>query len=459
MTSKRVSSASFVSSVRFAYRSALSFLGKYHRYVAKIYRKVKEKPTLPSIVEGEVVVSTPAPTPAPAEQPAVESVSERTVAIPTPHAEVIDAIRESSPTETRAKSQDPYQLAQEMAHPNPSTIAPEGDEHFGSTEADGAREFLELCTGTNHPPMTLTEVSTQDLVLAELGIPTLPLNDNFQEIDLRGINMPYLSLPLSTSTPLVEATVPRRIAPPALVAPTVDPIADPSVRSGDGQLLNELPERACSVDLAPVANPNATLPVGDIAHGVPATSEEIIHPEPTVQARGVLTRSGSSSSVSTVQTPARVPRARRVTDFTRRLPRLADVWPPPRRNFDIFSYHNETNPFPMIDNVLNQLAQLRRQQPPEPLVDQLVMREAAVPTAIGDGSIPFATPAIELSEPAQSKAQPAGLSSFLDSQGLVQTSGVVTNVSTMNPLSTIDGNISNIPDRYRLPSLPMVCFD
>ncbi|XP_058120077.1 uncharacterized protein LOC131262160 [Anopheles coustani] len=441
---------------------------KYHRYVAKINRKVKEKPTLPPIVEVEVVVSTPAPTPALVEQPVVENASDRTVATLSPH-EAIDAIRESSPTESRGQLQDPYQLAEKMLIPNPSTMALDGDEHFGSKDADGAREFLELCTGTDHPPMSLTDASTQELVLAELGIPRLPLNDNFQEIDLRGINMPFLSRPLSASTPLVETTVPRRTEPPALATQAVGPIADPSGMSGDGQLLNALPERACSVDLAPVAMPNNVsnvgLPAADIPHGVPTPpAEEIIHPQPTVQARGVLTRSGSSSSGSTVEAPVRVPRGRRVTDFTRRLPRLVDVWPPPRRNFDIFSYHNESNLFPMIDNVLNQLAQLR-QQFPTPLVDQLVMRAAEVPTATGDTSIayrsndqgsrdPLTTPGIEVSDPTQRKAQPAELSQVLDSQGLALTSAVVANVSTlMNTLSTIDGKILEVSDQYRLPSL------
>uniref|UniRef100_A0AAG5DQL5 Uncharacterized protein n=1 Tax=Anopheles atroparvus TaxID=41427 RepID=A0AAG5DQL5_ANOAO len=437
---------------------------KYHIHVAKIYRKVKVKPTLPRIVEVEVAV------PAPASDNVPESA-----AIPTP-CEPTDAIRESPDAESNGQPRDPYQMVEEAPQLEQPIALSAYDEHFGSKDVDGTRDFLELCTGINFPPTTLAEPSTQQLLLAELGISARPLNNNFQEIDLRDIGTLLFENPLETSTPFVEAGA-RRKQQPTHLEQDVMPTTNMSTLSDHGQLLTQHPEEGRSVamstkDVAPNAVTNEAILSGEIPDAVVPVSEDVPRRQDTVQADqngGAVAAERSSSSVSPVEISPPNPRSRRSTDFTRRLPPLEDILPRPRRSFDIFSYHHQSNLYPMIEYVQSQLFHRQPEPQPQPqpqaLVDSsLVMRAAVGHNATWEPSTlhesndqasrdPFVTPAVEISNN-RSLGHP--IDHQLPDQ--MQSADMITNVPLMTTLASLDTPMIETLENLRLPSLVTVCF-
>uniref|UniRef100_A0A182UDT2 Uncharacterized protein n=1 Tax=Anopheles melas TaxID=34690 RepID=A0A182UDT2_9DIPT len=169
----------------------------YHRNVAKIYRKNRA-----------VSPGPPTVNPAPPPPPAVPAIVEPAVQ-PIPMEGPLEPVRSNEGVNAAAAPNDPYQLREEInaiatVMPSAGELLPQ-DDNFGSQEVDGAREFLQLCTDEELPPMSLRQSMTRDMLLSQFpSLPAVaPMVDNFQNIDL---NTSLFRRPLGTSTPFLPVT-------------------------------------------------------------------------------------------------------------------------------------------------------------------------------------------------------------------------------------------------------------
>ncbi|XP_050094342.1 uncharacterized protein LOC126577019 [Anopheles aquasalis] len=215
------------------------------------------------------------------------------------------------------------------------------DDNFGNAQGDGMRDFLEMCTGTELPPMELGDESSQKLLLSQLPSmqhPTLPAVDNFQELNIDAV-LSQLDLPGPTGPP--NAPTPPQLIPPL-----------PFEAFGEDGLDNaqQLPPAFESVPV--VQSPLLEAP-SERSQYVPA--EAPVLPEPVEEA-----------------VPPRRGVRRQPRTFTNRLPLLEDLFglPRNRNTFDIFSCYYDSNVDWMIERLQNQLFEQRVASPlqPQPLL-------------------------------------------------------------------------------------------
>ncbi|XP_052896857.1 uncharacterized protein LOC128303820 [Anopheles moucheti] len=342
----------------------------------------------------------------------VPSQNNQTVIVDIPPSDQLiateDAMGPTRSNESHGPLNDPYQLPEEIG-PIPIVMLPE-DENFGSNDVDGARDFLQLCTGEEMPPMSIRETMTRDMLLAQL--PSIRLRpspaDNFQELDLALFKRPLgtqestVAVPLNTavkSIPATVATVPTEVQP------------GPS---------GENSEPSCS----------------------------------RVSATAAAVESTSSSEL--LETPA--PRRRRIkqeSSFTERLKPFDMTVPMPkaRQNFDIFSVPCPANWNKAIKDVQKQLSDRYKQHKLRELTD-------------------MPAPAAQKINSGFQQTQD-GLTSRLPTMSVTETSNLVTinqlgdeqpNVrsiqqDTLIPpielevLGSIDGKLTEVLDNFHLTSV------
>uniref|UniRef100_A0A182PKU3 Uncharacterized protein n=1 Tax=Anopheles epiroticus TaxID=199890 RepID=A0A182PKU3_9DIPT len=342
---------------------------------------------------------------------------------------------------------DPYQLREEeinaIATVIPTAVLPE-DDNFGSQDADGARDFLQLCTGEELPPMSLRQSKTREMLISQF--PTLPpvvppIVDNFQELNLEAINTPLFKRPLGASTPCVQVAVPELQLPM--------PMAD----------LQEF----VPVEVVPENRTEESIPLV-----VPVSAES--NAEPT--GRPVVE---SSSSEEAVPVPVqRTRRPRREVALTQRLepfestPRATAR---PRRNFDIFSFPYRTVWNKTIQDVQSLLQEMYQQQQLRTHLQELsevpVMREATTNQKVDSGfgqttnersrnlQLPMST--TETSNLADNRtddkvivALDEQLRDILNQQHAIVTSDLAMSVQP-NHLESVDGKLAEASDGYQLP--------
>ncbi|XP_050077192.1 uncharacterized protein LOC126564246 [Anopheles maculipalpis] len=298
---------------------------------------------------------------------------------PTTQFIVAEELQEPTRSNDAYKPQhDPYQLPEEMAplpSIQPSALLPE-DDNFGSQDVDGARDFLQLCTGEELPPMSLRESMTREMLMAQFpSLPKIaPMVDNFQELDLRGINTPLFKRPLQTSTPLVasveqvaqlplpalEELIPEQELVDEQVIPnaTVEtvPTATAPVSTSTAPVLTSI---------APVSTSAAPIPIS--AASVPTSAASIPTGESSEQRNAEVAQLLLSTSSSTNHSEVFAPQPRRIqreVSFTRQLVPYPSTAPMPRerRNFDIFSFRCPTIWNKTIQDVQTQLEARLKQQ-------------------------------------------------------------------------------------------------
>ncbi|XP_041776740.1 uncharacterized protein LOC121596132 isoform X2 [Anopheles merus] len=422
----------------------------YHRNVAKIYRKNR------AVSPGPPTVN-PAPPPPPPPPPAVPAIVEPAVQ-PIPMEGPLEPVRSNEGVNAAAAPNDPYQLRGEInaiatVMPSAVELLPQ-DDNFGSQEADGAREFLQLCTDEELPPMSLRQSMTRNMLLSQFpSLPAVaPMVDNFQTIDL---NTPLFRRPLGTSTPFLPVT--------ELTAQ----LALPELQESGPQGAQE-PQQDPAAEVVPNRSGEVTASAVQ-----PSTVPPLI---PVVE---------SSSSGEEVPV-ARPRRTRREVTLTQRLEPFESStgrgMPRPRRNFDIFSFPYRTVWNKTIQDVQNQLAELYKQQQQEQqsqrkqqqeLLEAVpVMREAATNQRI-DSGFQQTTDDGSRNPPPMSTTETSNLAvgnrtggkatisndpshHVLSQQEAIMTSDLVgTSLQPVAPdqLESIDGKLAEASDRFQLPTV------
>nr|XP_040233154.2 uncharacterized protein LOC120955950 [Anopheles coluzzii] len=420
----------------------------YHRNVAKIYRKNR------AVSPGPPTVN-PAPPPPPL--PAVPAIVEPAVQ-PIPMEGPLEPVRSNEGVNAAAAPSDPYQLREEInaiatVMPSAVELLPQ-DDNFGSQEADGAREFLQLCTDEELPPMSLRQSMTRDMLLSQFpSLPAVaPMVDNFQNIDL---NTPLFRRPLGTSTPFLPVTEP------------VAQLALPELQESGPQGAQEAQQE----------------PAAEV---VPNRSEQVtasaVQPSTVAPLIPVVESSSSGEEVPV----ARPRRTRREVTLTQRLEPFESStgrgMPRPRRNFDIFSFPYRTVWNKTIQDVQNQLAELYKQQQQEQQSERKqqqelleavpVMREAATNQRI-DSGFQQTTDDGSRNPPPMSTTETSNLAvdnrmggkatisndrshHLLSQQEAIMTSDLVgTSLQPVVPdqLESIDGKLAEASDRFQLPTV------
>ncbi|XP_053663289.1 uncharacterized protein LOC128712421 [Anopheles marshallii] len=381
--------------------------------------------------------------------------------------------------ESHGPPNDPYQLREEIAPipiVMPLAVLPD-DENFGSNDVDGARDFLQLCTGEKLPPMSMRQTMTRDMLLSQLpSIPIVPpLADNFQELDLKSINTPMFKRPLGTSTPLVTGQVAQmgldgsnldaQIPLPALPQYLAEEIVGGPTES---------PTDAVPLDTAVASIPATVAAVPATVAAVPATVAAVsteVQPGPSrensgpscsrVSARPAIVESNSSSELLAAPAPRRR-RIQQESSFTERLEpfEMTVSFPKPRRNFDIFSfpYHAIWNK--AIQDVQNQLSESYKQHQ---LRELLVMREVAPEAQRIDSGFqqtPYELtsrpPTMSVTETSNLVAinQIGGKQSNVQSiqQDTLMTPDMVASIhpNELEALGSIDGKLTEVSERFHL---------
>uniref|UniRef100_A0A182NAY9 Uncharacterized protein n=1 Tax=Anopheles dirus TaxID=7168 RepID=A0A182NAY9_9DIPT len=406
----------------------------YNQNVAKIYRKDRVNPPQPRITR-------------PAEVPV--NVSNATTAVVPPPAD-INADVQSVPTEdarqpirsaegNSAAETDPYQMREEIATvatAMPSAIAVTGDDNFGSTDVDGARDFLELCTGVELPPMSARQTLTREMLMSQFpSMPSvLPIADNFREINVSDIGTPMFKKPLLTSTPFVKAAFPPE-----------DQLA--------AALLPELPVLDAPMLEAPM--PEIPIPTEPIMEAIGASN---------TPSTAVPTHMAESSSSGEV-TNAPPPRARRNRQlgFTERLPLLNSTtsMPAARRSFDVFSFQYHACWNEMVQDV--QMLLLQERERMESLREAPIMREA-VPDQKDSGFQQTVDERFAIAQCEQSNMTSDGRKTQIhavteQSSGLKQLDVLMTpdlamssQPNQLDQLPSLDKNLTEVSNPYNLPT-------
>uniref|UniRef100_A0A182SPK5 Uncharacterized protein n=1 Tax=Anopheles maculatus TaxID=74869 RepID=A0A182SPK5_9DIPT len=343
----------------------------FERNLARLYRKPPKSPRQRRVIT-TVVPSTNENHTAANDQSAaqIQHLSHGEIQPPT-HLILTEELQEPTRSnEAHQPQPDPYQLPEKiapLASIQPPAMLPE-DDNFGSQDVDGARDFLQLCTGEELPPMSLRESLTRNMLIAQFPsiAKDIPIVDNFQELDLRGINTPMFKRPLQTSTPLVASV--EQVA--QLPLPALEELipAQETIGQQQDQTIEMLPNAAVEA----VWTTAKVHPLGDSAEQRNLEVAQISAQE-----------NNSSTEHSEITAP--LPRhIRREVEFTARLEPFPINVPKPkqRRNFDIFSF-----PCPVIWNktiqdIQTELAERWKRQ--QPLCEVPTPREALTEQRIMD---------------------------------------------------------------------------
>uniref|UniRef100_A0A182MW84 Uncharacterized protein n=1 Tax=Anopheles culicifacies TaxID=139723 RepID=A0A182MW84_9DIPT len=361
--------------------------------------------------------------------------------------------------EAHEPQHDPYQLPTELTQipvEMPSAALPD-DENFGSKDVDGARDFLELCTGEELPPMSIRQTMTRDMLMLQLpSIPVVPpLVDNFQELDFQALNTPMFKRPLETSTPFLTGSVQDVLIPlPAL--PELGAQEAVNGRSEDPTI--EVPQNAM-VEMIPATVETMPAAIQSVEMVRTANLEEPVRP--------VAVQSSSSTDLS--DTPATRPRRnRREVSLRECLEPFEPVTPTPRprRNFDIFSFPCYAIWNKTIQDVQTQLAERYKQLQ---FREATVMREAAPEQRIDSGF--QQTPDQLYLHPTMNTTETSNLVTInqtSDKKQNVQsiqqdTLLSVDLVTSMQPnelvaLGSIEGKLLDVSDRYHLKPFTEATF-
>ncbi|ETN60636.1 hypothetical protein AND_007734 [Anopheles darlingi] len=299
---------------------------KYRRAVTKINRRVLPKPrdTLPPPRPVERPTET---TSRPVSTNQDTNLIRLTDATRSTGNEMNDVIDILTAAPLVAPSSDIYQIEEQIAVSmirSDNELILEGleDDNFGILEGDGIRDFLEMCTGTDLPPMTMGDESSQMLLLNQLpsmSRPTPPVVDNFQEWNIESV-LSQLDFPGTTRIP----------TPPQLF-----PALPSEALSGDS-LDNIQPLPA----FEPV--PVTQMPVSD------AQTEPYVPAEDTASLEPI-----EAVTPRRTRTVRRQPRT-----FTDRLPLFEETafgLLRNRRTFDIFSCYYDSNVDWMIERLQKRL--------------------------------------------------------------------------------------------------------
>uniref|UniRef100_A0A182QJB2 Uncharacterized protein n=1 Tax=Anopheles farauti TaxID=69004 RepID=A0A182QJB2_9DIPT len=401
--------------------------------VVKIYRKDRVNPPQPRIIRPALVSGTSDNATIVTVPPSM-AVSNNELNIPAEGA--FEPIRSNE--DNAAAKADPYQMREEtetIAFVMPSAInAITEDDNFGSKDMDGARDFLELCTGVELPPMTGRQTLTQEMLLSQF--PSMnPIADNFQEMNVKDIGTPIFRRPLWTSTPFVKGALEAEgqlseVVPQELpTLDTPDPVTD------------AVPEKSVPETRMPGASVEKTL----VSNNAPTASV----PVPV----------GESSSSAEGTDPPRPPaRPHRQVGFTERLVPLDSSirLPRARQSFDIFSLPHHECWNQMIQEVQTILLQERERA--QPLVEDLIMREA-VPEPKDSGyqqtmDEKFTNPQFEqsnsrIAQIEQSKERSCDINhqSALTIPDLAMSS----NTNQLDQLPSLDKNFTEVSNPYKFP--------
>ncbi|XP_053673685.1 uncharacterized protein LOC128723946 [Anopheles nili] len=415
---------------------------KYHQNVAKVYRKDRLIPPRPrvAVVPPEAVSEQELPIPA--------------NNVPAGESDLIRNVPETTGSGGENQPQaDPYQLCEEEAPIMPRLMPlalPVEDENFGSNEADGARDFLELCTGLQLPAMSMRQTMTRDMLVAQF--PTIPsrepIVDNFQDIDLPTIDTPlFMRPPGTTSTPAVLPS--SQLAPVPLPHLTMPPIGDHAVHDppvvAEPIVTEERQLRSRIIQLQQQQHPqNGPVDQPVIAQDVQAVQAE---------------------SSTSAETPEEIPRprqrSRRMVRFTECLEPLDSTIhsPRPRRAFDIFSFPYHTCWNQMIQDVQNQfqlelqIAQLHEVpvMRGEPSVRQELPQLQSTDGTLKNpmANVEFETPNLTRDNPQLPVEHPTALNivSGLDSGPVPQELTLSLPMGppiSMDPLPSLDGQLSEV---------------